>query len=130
MLHILISGQHWNNRVTESDEWLNEIRHTCKTNLDAQIVQFIILFAKKKKATQYTLLLLLGPSFKSRDWIWQENATVEFSIVVLKIIFVTCVHRFYIQNHTQPSLFCETENFTAISWLTIGRRFSYDYDSR
>ena len=28
MLHILISGQHWNNRVTESDEELNEIRYT------------------------------------------------------------------------------------------------------
>ena len=29
MLHILISGHHSNNWVTESDEKLNEIRHTC-----------------------------------------------------------------------------------------------------
>ena len=46
MLHILMSDQHWNNRVTESDERLNEIRHTYLTNLDAQIVHFMILFVK------------------------------------------------------------------------------------
>ena len=34
-LHILISGHHSNNRVTDSDEKLNEIRHTCLTNSDA-----------------------------------------------------------------------------------------------
>ena len=39
-----------------------------------------------------------------------ENATVDFPIVLLKILPVTCEHIFYIQNHTQPSLFCETEN--------------------
>ena len=40
----------------------------------------------------------------------QEYATVDFTIVVLKIILVSCVHRYYIQNHAQPSLLCENEN--------------------
>ena len=29
MLHTLISGHHSNNRVTESDEKLKELRYTC-----------------------------------------------------------------------------------------------------
>ena len=33
-----------------------------------------------------------------------------FSIVCLKLYFVSCVYRYYIQNHTQSSLFCENEN--------------------
>ena len=37
----------------------------------------------------------------------QENATVDFSIVLLKIIHVPYVHRFYIQNDPQPSICCE-----------------------
>ena len=53
MLHFLISGQHWNNRVTESDEKLNEIRHTSSTNFDAQIVHFVILIANKAKLSLY-----------------------------------------------------------------------------
>ena len=39
-----------------------------------------------------------------------ENATVDFPIVLLNIILVTCEHIFYIQNHAQSLLFCETEN--------------------
>ena len=39
-----------------------------------------------------------------------DNAMVDFPIVLLKILHVTCEHIFYIQNHAQPSLFCETEN--------------------
>ena len=46
---------------------------------------------------------------KRRNWIWQENATVDFSIVMFQIIYAFCVHRFDIQNHAQPSRFCETE---------------------
>ena len=38
-----------------------------------------------------------------------ENATVDFPIVLLKILLVTCEHIFYIQNHAQHSLFCDTE---------------------
>ena len=30
--------------------------------------------------------------------------------VLLKIIPISCVRRFYIQNHAQSALFCETEN--------------------
>ena len=41
--------------------------------------------------------------------ILQENATVDFSFV-LQIIFVSCVHRCYIQKHALPSLFCENES--------------------
>ena len=37
----------------------------------------------------------------------QANATVDFSIVLLKILHVPYVHKYYIQNHPQPSLFCE-----------------------
>ena len=40
-----------------------------------------------------------------------ENATVDFPIILLKSLLVTCEHIFYIPNHAQPSLFCETENF-------------------
>ena len=36
--------------------------------------------------------------------ILQENSTVNFSIVSLKIILVPCVHRCYSQNYAQPSL--------------------------
>ena len=39
-----------------------------------------------------------------------ENATVDFPIVLLKSLLVTCEHIFYIPNHAQPSFFCETEN--------------------
>ena len=39
-----------------------------------------------------------------------ENATVDFPIVLLKSLLVTCEHIFYIPNRVQPSLFCETEN--------------------
>ena len=35
---------------------------------------------------------------------------VDFSNLLFKIIPVSCVHRFYIQNHAQSALFCETEN--------------------
>ena len=42
MLHISMSGQHWNNQVTESDEKLNEIRHTYEIYLEAQIVHSMI----------------------------------------------------------------------------------------
>ena len=35
---------------------------------------------------------------------------VDFSIVLLKIIPPSCVHRFYIQNHDPSALFCESEN--------------------
>ena len=40
----------------------------------------------------------------------RDNPTVDFPIVLLKILLVTCEHIFYIQNHAQSSLFCETEN--------------------
>ena len=49
MLHVLISGQHWNNWATESNEKLNEIQHTCWTNFQAHIVHFVILIANKTK---------------------------------------------------------------------------------
>ena len=39
-----------------------------------------------------------------------ENATVDFPIVLLKILLVTFEYIFYIQTHAPPSLFCETEN--------------------
>ena len=42
--------------------------------------------------------------------ILQDDATVDFSIVLFKIIHVPCVHRKYFQNHPQPSVFCENEN--------------------
>ena len=42
--------------------------------------------------------------------ILQENATVDFSIVLLKIIRVLHVHKRYIQIHPQPLLFCKYEN--------------------
>ena len=38
----------------------------------------------------------------------QEYDTVDFLIVVL--ILVSCVQRYYIQNHGQPSRFSENEN--------------------
>ena len=46
---------------------------------------------------------------KSRNWLLLKNATVDFSIVVLKIILISCVYRVYIKNHAQYSLFCENE---------------------
>ena len=42
--------------------------------------------------------------------ILKENANADFSIVLLKIIFVPHVHRCYIQINAQLSLFCENEN--------------------
>ena len=39
-----------------------------------------------------------------------DIATVDFSIVLFKIILVPRVHRCYIQIHAQPSHFCENEN--------------------
>ena len=36
--------------------------------------------------------------------------TVDFSTALLKIIPVSCAHRFYIQYHAQSALFCETVN--------------------
>ena len=47
----------------------------------------------------------------------QANATVDFSIVLLKILHVPYVHKYYIQNHPQPSLFCEKWKFNAILWF-------------
>ena len=47
---------------------------------------------------------------KLNNSILQEYATVDCSIVLLKIILVSCVHWYYIQNYAHPSLFCETEN--------------------
>ena len=38
---------------------------------------------------------------------------VDFSIVLLKHIPVSCIHRFYIQNHAKSALFCDTENLVA-----------------
>ena len=48
--------------------------------------------------------------------ILQGYDTVDFFIVLLKFILVSCVHRYYIQNHAQHSIFCESE-ISAISWL-------------
>ena len=44
--------------------------------------------------------------------ILQGCAMADFSIVLLKIIPVSCVHwnYTYIQKHAQSSLFCENEN--------------------
>ena len=39
-----------------------------------------------------------------------ENPTVDFPIVLLKILLVTYEHIFYTQTHAPPPLFCETEN--------------------
>ena len=49
MLHIFISDQHWNNRITESDKNLNEIKQSCQTHFDAQMVHSEILIAKLAK---------------------------------------------------------------------------------
>ena len=43
-----------------------------------------------------------------------ENATLDFPIVLLNILLVTCEHIFYIQNHAQPSLLCETKNLVRV----------------
>ena len=51
---------------------------------------------------------------QSNTSVLQEYATVDFTIVVLKIILLSCVHRYYIQNHVQPSLFCENGNFVRV----------------
>ena len=56
----------------------------------------------------------------------QENATVDFFIVLLKFINVPHVHRCYIQIHAQPSLFCENENLVQFCGLTI-TKFTYHY---
>ena len=56
--------------------------------------------------------------------ILQENATVDFSNVLLKIIRVLHVHRRYIQIHPQPSLFCKNENLVQFHGLTISQ-FTY-----
>ena len=53
-----------------------------------------------------------------------ENGTVDFPIVLLKIILVTCEH---IQNHAQGSLFCETENVVRFRGLTISRFSKNNY---
>ena len=39
-----------------------------------------------------------------------EKATVDFPIVLLKTLLLTCEHIFYIPNHAKSSLSCETEN--------------------
>ena len=44
----------------------------------------------------------------------QEYAMVDVSIVVFKIMLVSCVHRCYIQNHAQPFLFYENENLVLV----------------
>ena len=54
--------------------------------------------------------------------ILQENATVDFSNVLLKIIRVRHVHRHYIQIHPQPSLFCKNENFVQFHIIS---KFTY-----
>ena len=46
-----------------------------------------------------------------KHFYFTRYATVDFSIVLLKIILVSCVHRYYIHNHSQRSLFYEDENF-------------------
>ena len=63
---------------------------------------------------------------KSRNVILQENASVDFSIVLLKIILAPYVHMSYIQHHPQPSLFCEIANLVQFCFLTISK-FSYHY---
>ena len=63
---------------------------------------------------------------KSRNLLLLENATVEFSIVLLKIILVPCVHSCYIQIHAQSSFFCETANLVQFRGLTISK-FTYHY---
>ena len=47
--------------------------------------------------------------------ILQENTTVDFSNVLLKIVRVLHVDRRYIQIHPQPSLFCKKWKFSAIA---------------
>ena len=59
--------------------------------------------------------------------ILQEYATIDLPIVLLKIILVSCVHMCYIQNHAQPSRFCENETFVVkllVNLVTISR-FTY-----
>ena len=53
-----------------------------------------------------------------------ENATVDFPIILLKN--VTCEHIFYIQNHAQHTLSCETETECdfVVKLLTTAR-FTY-----
>ena len=63
---------------------------------------------------------------KLNNFIWQGYATVDFSSILLKVILVSCVHRYYIQNHAQPSHFCETENLVQVRGQIISK-FSYDH---
>ena len=56
--------------------------------------------------------------------ILQENATVDFSNVLLKIIRVLHVHRRYIQIHLQPSHFCKNETLVPFHGLTVSK-FTY-----
>ena len=58
--------------------------------------------------------------------ILQENATVDFSNVLLKIKRVRHVHRRYSQIHPQPSLFCKNENSVQFHSLTISK-FTYHW---
>ena len=102
MLHILISGHHSNNRVTESDDKLNEMTYLLN-KFWCIICPFYDFDRENGQIIAFAIL---------RDWVRQENAMVDFFIVLLKIIHVpvSCVHRFYIQNHAPSALFCETEN--------------------
>ena len=50
-------------------------------------------------------------------FILQENASVDFSIILLNIIYFPYVHRCYIQNLLRPSFLCETWKFSAIPWF-------------
>ena len=51
--------------------------------------------------------------------ILQGYATVDFSIVLIKIILVSCVIGIIYPYYAQSSIFCETEYpvFRTISWL-------------
>ena len=99
-LNISFSGLLWNNRVTESDGRLNEIRHTYLTNVGAHSSFYdLILFAKMAK-----LLLSLN------QVIGYDKKTLRLSFRLLHLkLFVSYVHWFYNQNDAWISLFCETE---------------------
>ena len=57
--------------------------------------------------------------------ILQENPTVDFTIILLKIILFPGVQRCYIQNHTQPSVFFENEHSVALLIFLLIDRFTY-----
>ena len=84
MQQILVSGQHWNNQVTESDEKLKEITYLLN-NFQSTDCPFCDINREN------------GQIIAQEIGYYKKNTMVDFSIVVLKIILFSCVHRFTIK---------------------------------